>query len=193
MKRFILLSLLSGFLFSYPVYAKDKTLQTLEYNCSSDSFPKERKILKEKYKELYADRDELAEAAEEGGEAISLKNGDFCITKTDLNQDGVDDVLLYSSFGSLTCGTLGCQTKAFFIDRDGEWNEVLSLHAQKSAVSLAEIYKDYRVLVIQMKVSCPCNKIVRPDGVEILDNTADRIFVYDEKKKEYRGIGVGTE
>lgn len=193
MKRFILLSLLSGFLFLYPAYAKDKTLQTLEYNCSSDSFSKERKILKEKYKELYVDRDKLVEAAEEGGEAASLKNGDFCIAKTDLNQDGVDDVLLYSAFGSLTCGTLGCQTRIFFIDRDGKWDEVFSLHAHKNAVSLAEIYKGYRVLVIQMKVSCPCNKIVRPDGVEVLDNAVDRIFVYDDNRKEYRSIGVRTE
>ncbi len=193
MKWFLLIGVLCGFLFSNSANAAGVQLQSLSYNCDSKSFPEERKILKDQYKKLYIDRDKLIEAAEEQGDSTSLKNADFCIAKTDLNQDGIEDIFLYSSFGTLTCGTLGCDTKIFFVSGDEKWDEVLSLHTYQKGISLAEIYQGYRVLVITMKVSCPCNKIIRPDGAEILDNTADRIFVYDKKKKEYRGIGIRTE
>lgn len=193
MKWLFLISILSTFLFSNTVDAAEKTLQPLNYNCDSNSFLEERDILREEYKELYSDRDRLVEEAEEQGEPTSLKNGDFCIAKKDLNQDGIEDIFLYSSFGSLTCGTAGCGTKVFFVNSDGKWDEVLSLHTYQKGISLAEIYEGYRVLVIDMKVSCPCDTIIRPDGAKILNNTVDRVFVYDEKNQKYRVIGIRTE
>ena len=174
--------------------AKDY-LKTLEYNCDESSYPHEREVLKEKYSKIYDDRDKLIAIAKSKSEDISssLKQGGFCIAKTDLNQDGIDDVIAYFSFYPLTCGSLGCQTMAFFVNPQGEWQEVLSLHSYSTHISLAEIYQGFRVLVIRMKISCPCDTIVRPDGREFLLNHVDRVFVYDDQLKQYKGIGIRSE
>ena len=189
----ILLVIITISLFSNSAAAIEQSLQPLKYNCDLNSFPQERKVLKQKYKDLYGDRNKLVADIKEKGGQTSVEDGDFCVAKTDLNRDGIEDIFLFFGFGPLTCGTAGCQTNAYVVDKKGEWKEVLSLYSYHEGVFLAEMHDGYRVLAITQKISCPCDKITRPDGTEVIENTTDKVFVYDKKSGAYRRIGIHSE
>lgn len=182
--RFLLLSILC--LISGHAHAE---VQKISFDCDPASFKEERKILRQQYaKEYSAIKRAASEEMASGGNAY-FKDRDFCIAKTDLDQDGTDDIFLYSGPGGLACGTAGCATNAYLIGKDGEWANVLSVYTYASGVFLTDIVNGYRTLKISQKIPCPCDTAIHPDGTKTLMNTEDATYIFDVARKRYREIG----
>jgi len=180
--------LIFSFLLCVPSYAQAENLQ-LDFNCDQNAFATERDVLRRKYEAEYDDLDEMVREYEAAGEQAFFKDRDFCIAKTDLNQDGVEDIFLYSGPGGFSCGTAGCETKAYLIDADGKWDEILALHAYAEGIWLTDIINGYRTLKIRQKKTCPCDTVIHADGKKALLNTKNVIYVFDRRARTYRAVG----
>lgn len=192
MKGFFIIALAAA-VFSLSSNVKAHELKNISFNCDVATFPKERKILKEKYAELYQEKENFLKVYKEEKRTSSLENSDFCLAKSDLNNDGIDDLLSFSAFGTLTCGSGGCNTNAYLINKDNQWQEVLSIHTYSEGVSIAEIQNGYRILVIKQKISCPCDTIKKSSGEEFINNIDKVVYIYDGSRKRYQAVGRRTD
>lgn len=175
------------FLFSGMASAE---MKKLEFQCNKESYPEVRKILAKKFKDVYEDRDRVVAYFHAQGETISAEDGDFCIAKEDLNQDGIDDIFLEYAFGTLHCSSTGCSIVVYFVDKKNHWKKVLALNAFTDSMWVTDAVNGYRTLKIAQKFMYHCDVPSEQNCTTPFLNTDNFSFVYDEEKSEYRPIDI---
>jgi len=151
-----------------PAYAEP---QALTFNCNPASDKTTWDALEKRYETIYKYRDQAAGKAKTIQEADEIKKQNFCIVKTDLNNDKIDDLILDFNFGPQYCTERGCRVQAYTINDRGNWQEVLEVHTKAENIKIDTAADKSKTLIVPIKDR---------------DSWVNVPYLYDARQKTYR-------